>query len=200
MKKFFKIIKNIVGIALLLFLLLVVGTFIPIPGNYKIFTVQSGSMEPAIHPGSLIFVMPRTDYKVGDIVTRKTNDPKVTVTHRIIEITESNGETAYITQGDANNAEDPEEATQSQIIGREIFSLPYIGYPIGYARTAPGFLFLVIIPAVIIIYEEANKIKREIALKFKKRKEKKVLEEIEEEEVFQRGVARKAEEKKRKIV
>jgi signal peptidase len=169
--KFLKIIKNAIGAILILFLIIVAFTFLPIPGNFKVFTVQSGSMEPAIRMGSLIFVMPKDDYGMGNIVTRKTNDPKVTVTHRIIAETQENGEKVYTTKGDANNAEDPGKITASQIIGKMIWGLPLVGYPIGYARTTPGFILLVVVPAVIIIYDEFHKIKREIGKKKNKKPE-----------------------------
>ena len=156
---------------LLVFLLIVAATFLPIPGNFKIFTVQSGSMEPAIRTGSLIFVLPRADYRMGNIVTRKTDDSKVTVTHRIIAETEENGKKVFITKGDANNAEDPGKITASDIIGKMVWGLPLVGYPIGYARTTPGFILLVVVPAVIIIYDEFHKIKREIGKKRNKKAE-----------------------------
>lgn len=172
-KKTLKILKGIVWTVILLFLVLIATTFIPIKGNYKVFTVQSGSMEPAVKLGSLIFVYPRPNYKAGDIVTRKTSDPKLTVTHRIIAVAEENGGIVYATKGDANNAEDPEKASPSDIIGKMIWKLPLVGYPIGYARSTTGFIILVIIPAVIIVYEEIRKIKEEMAGIFRKKKREK---------------------------
>ena len=47
------------------------------------------------------------------------------------------------------------------IIGKKIAAVPYLGFPISYAKTTPGLILLVIIPAVIIIYDEMQKIKKE---------------------------------------
>lgn len=189
--KIFKIAVNTFLVLLVLLGVFVVFSFVPFPGNYKIFTVQSGSMEPTIKTGSLIFVRPEADYNVGDIVTRRTTDPKVTITHRIVSREELNGQIAFETKGDANNAPDGEKFTKDGIIGKEVFKLPYVGYPVGYAKTTPGLILLIIVPAVIIIYDEMNKIKEEIKKKFQYRRAvaarngnkntEQVIEEIEEE-------------------
>lgn len=168
--KIFKIIINTILGLLVALGIFVVFSFVPIPGNYKIFTVQSGSMEPAIHTGSLIFVKPEREYNVGEVVTRMTKDPKVTITHRIVSKEEANGQTVFRTKGDANNANDMENVTQKDIIGKEIVAVPYLGFPVGYAKTTPGLILLVIIPAVIIIYDEMQKIKKEIVKKIDYRK------------------------------
>jgi len=169
--KIFKYIINICLFGLIAIGILVVFSFVPFPGNYKIFTVQSGSMEPAIHTGSLIFSKPMADYAVGDIVTKKTTDPKITITHRIISKGEIDGKIAFESQGDANKAPDGEKFAKEGIIGKEIINIPYIGFPVGYAKTTPGLILLIIIPAVIIVYDELNKIKKEVGKMWAKKKE-----------------------------
>ncbi|HLN18615.1 MAG TPA: signal peptidase I [Patescibacteria group bacterium] len=171
--KIFKITVNTILIILILIGIFVVFSFVPFPGNYKVYTVQSGSMEPAIHTGSLIFVKPETDYNTGDIITRRTNDPKVTITHRIVSKEEINGQIAFETKGDANNAPDGEKFTIEGIVGKVIAKIPYLGFPVSYAKTTQGLILIVIIPAVIIIYDEMNKIKAEIRKKMEERKNKK---------------------------
>jgi signal peptidase I len=171
--KIFKVIINICLFALIAIGILVIFSFVPIKGNYKLFTVQSGSMEPTIKTGSLIFVKPLSDYSIGDIITRRTLDPKVTVTHRIQERTEQNGTIIFKTKGDANQAEDSEFVDRESVVGKVLLWIPYLGYPVGFARTSQGIILIIVIPAVIIIYDEINKIKKEIvALKNKKKEEK----------------------------
>ena len=176
--KIFKITLNTI-LGILIFIgVLVVFSFLKIPGNYKIFTVQSGSMEPAIHTGSLIFVKPLDGYKKGDIVTRTTKDGKATVTHRIIEEIDEKGEVYFKTKGDANDGEDTEKVFEKEIIGKSFLAIPLLGYPVSYAKTPTGLILIIIIPAVIIIYDEVRKIEKEIGKKIdymkrvKKRKEK----------------------------
>jgi signal peptidase I len=182
--KIFKISINLLLGCLIALGIFVIFSFVPIPGNYKLYTVQSGSMEPAIHTGSLIFVKPMADYSVGDVVTRTTSDPKVTITHRIVDKAEKDGQMVFHTRGDANNAADAEDVPGKNVIGKEIFVIPYLGFPVSYAKTTPGLILLIVIPSVIIIYDEAQKIKKEILLKmeYRKRVKKRAENKDKEEE------------------
>lgn len=147
-------------------------------GGVRLFSVLSGSMEPTIHTGSVIFDIPSGSYGVGDIVTRKTETEGVTVTHRIIEKTSDNGRTVYHTKGDANNVVDEEDVDTSAFVGKVAFSIPWLGYVISFAQTKEGFILVVIVPAVIIIYEELRKVKKEIGQMWSRRKEKKVADTV----------------------
>lgn len=136
-----------------------------LPGNYKIFTVQSGSMEPAIKTGSVVVVKPESSYKTGNVITfSEKNNPKITTTHRVFGIDDG----GFITKGDANNSTDSARVTAGQVIGKTIFSVPYLGYPVSFAKTQKGLLILVIIPSIVIIYSEILTIKNEIFKLFKK--------------------------------
>ncbi|MDR3559578.1 MAG: signal peptidase I [Candidatus Pacebacteria bacterium] len=180
--KIFKIIVNTILGLLIVLGLFVIFSFMPFPGNYKIFVVESGSMEPTIKTGSLIFVKPEADYFVGNIITRTTSDPKVTITHRIVSKKEVNKQEIFDTKGDANNAPDGANFPKSNIIGKELVHLPWIGYPVGYAKTTPGLILLIIVPAVIIIYDELNKIKEEISVMMERKKKGKEKKEEKPEE------------------
>lgn len=133
-----------------------------IPGGYKLYTVQSGSMEPTLHTGSIVTVQPQKDYQNGDIVTiRESPASNVTLTHRIVEVKTVDGRVQYVTRGDANKANDPEERPKTNVVGKEIATVPYLGYILSYAKTKNGLLFLIIIPCVILIYNELLSIKTE---------------------------------------
>lgn len=159
--------KNI-GYWLLLFFLGIIAVFLVastlnLPKGYKLYTVQSGSMQPAIAIGSLVVSQKVTDYQVGEVITFK--NALTPITHRIQAIKDS----VYITKGDANDAADTEPVRQEQILGKVVLSLPYLGYPVGFAKTKTGFIGLIVIPATIIIYSEILNIKMEI-IKLKKKK------------------------------
>lgn len=143
-------------------LLLIVSVF-PIPGNYKVMTVLSGSMEPTIKMGSVVVIKPQEEYKVGDVITfgsySKTKPP---ITHRIYQIKEVNGKKVYITKGDANNAPDNREVKEKDILGRVIFSVPYFGYLASFAQKPYGFATLIIIPAILVIADQIKVIVKEI--------------------------------------
>jgi signal peptidase len=143
--------------------LLLVVSAIPITGNMKFLIVQSGSMEPVIHMGSVVMVKPAVDYKIGDIITFGPNiNIKMPTTHRIADIKVQNSIPLYITKGDANNAPDIKEIRQSEIIGRVLFSLPFAGYAVAAAKQPLGFAAIIVLPAAIIIYDEIKKIWEEM--------------------------------------
>ncbi|KKS78727.1 MAG: Type I signal peptidase [Candidatus Beckwithbacteria bacterium GW2011_GWA2_43_10] len=137
-----------------------------LPNGFKLYTVQSGSMQPVIKIGSLVVSQKAADYKVGEVITFK-NAP-VPTTHRIQAIKDS----IYTTKGDANDIADTEPVRQEQILGKVVLSLPYLGYPVRFVKTKEGFIGLIVIPATIIVYSEILNIKNEI-IKLKKRRNEK---------------------------
>jgi signal peptidase len=174
-KKLGNILFGIVFAFLMLVAVIVAISGLKIPGNYKIFSVQSGSMEPSIKVGSIVIVKPFDNYQKGDVITvADPSNPKNTLTHRIYDVKDSFFQTLYITKGDANNAPDSEARLKENVLGKVIFSVPFIGYPIGFAKTRDGLLLLIIIPATIIIYGEALTIKNEVQNLIKERKSRKL--------------------------
>ena len=167
--KIYKVFYYIViGFLALIAVLLVVSVF-PITGNFKIMIVQSGSMQPEIKMGSIVAIRPVDDYKIGDVITFQIAKNKEPITHRIYDIKVVGGEPRYITKGDANNAPDQREVSQREIIGKVLFNIPYLGYVVDFAQKPIGFGLIIIIPALVIIFDEAKKIYAEV----KKRKAKK---------------------------
>lgn len=146
-----------------------------IPGNYKLLAVQSGSMEPTIRTGSIVIVEPAREYRVGDIITvSDPGNPKVTITHRLVGTDERFGERYFITKGDANKSADTEERPVTNVLGKVLFSVPFLGYPVSYAKTRDGLIFLVIIPATLIVYSELINIKNETKKLIAERKKRKL--------------------------
>ena len=144
---------------------LIVISILPIPGNYKLLIVQSGSMEPAIKTGSVVVVKPAENYKAGDVITFNDRGKDKTTTHRILDLEVITGQTQYITKGDANNAEDSSRVSESKIIGKVLTSVPYAGYILAAAKEPIGFILLVIVPCAIIILEELGKVWKEVKKK-----------------------------------
>ena len=164
--KIFKIIYSIFVAFIVMVALLLIFSILPITGNYKIMTVISGSMQPAIKQGSVVMVKPVSDYKIGDVITfgpySKTKAP---TTHRIYDIKVEGGAPVYITKGDVNNAPDARELQKKDILGKVLFSVPYVGYAVDFAKKPMGFALIIIVPAAIIIFDEIKKIIGEIKKK-----------------------------------
>ncbi len=177
MKVLFNAIYYLFIIAILLIASLLLATMIPIPGNIQAKIVKSGSMEPAIKTGGLVIIKPSTSYGVGDVVTfGKDTKTQIPTTHRIVEVKSEGESEMFVTKGDANDSEDPTLTKLEDVHGKVILSVPYLGYVLDFAKKPLGFILLVGVPALIIIFDEIAKIFREI----RRIKRKKLLNEQED--------------------
>lgn len=170
LRKIFKIATDAVFLLIVLLGVFIILSVFPIPGNYRTFTIQSGSMEPTIKTGSIILVSPQDSYGVGDIITFRNRDlADRPVTHRIIGAEIVDGMILYATQGDANKISDYSKIRYDQIIGKTILTIPYAGYAVSAARKPLGLVVILLIPASTIIYDEMRKI-RAVAKEIKVKK------------------------------
>lgn len=173
------VLKNVFYHALIFILLC--GSLIVIAGRFgfggvRTLVVQSGSMEPHISIYSIIFLAPVTEYKIGDIVTYKQSGrDNVLITHRIYKESKITAYPGFITKGDANEKADQETVPESFIVGKVFLSIPYIGRLIAYTQTKAGFVILIIIPAVFIIYSEILSLKNQLINMYKKNRQDKLL-------------------------
>jgi len=118
-------IKELLIRILYLLILLYLIIFIPIFWGYKPLVVISGSMEPILKVGGILYYEKYdiNDFHKGDILVYKTK--KHIISHRIIKRV-NNG---FITKGDANENNDRNIVRYKQILGKGTnFSIPYIGY------------------------------------------------------------------------
>ncbi len=124
-------LQDVLGAVLcILFIPIIILNVILIVSNYmhpgempeafgvKPAVVLSGSMEPEIMTGDLIFLhrADTADLKEGDVICYLISGKAVT--HRIIKvIQDSGGQERYITRGDANNVEDRQPVSPDQVQG-----------------------------------------------------------------------------------
>ena len=156
MKKSVKRIWNFIsGILVALAVLLAVALVGVRLIGLDVYTVLSGSMEPEIHVGSVIYVK-EVDYrelKVGDVLTFMLNENTV-ATHRITEVLvdeEDPTTIRFFTKGDANDAGDGSSVHYKNIIGSPVFSIPYLGYVADYIQNPPGTYVTIAAGAVLLI-------------------------------------------------
>ena len=99
--------------------------------GWQFAAVLSGSMEPGFHVGGLVVIKPVdvSTLKVGDVISFMA--PEVSnntaICHRIIDIQYQDGKEIFQTKGDANNSPDQFQTPVSNVKGREIFYISYIG-------------------------------------------------------------------------
>ncbi len=119
--------------------------------GYKPFIVLSGSMEPSIMTGDMVFVK-ETDpdsLKVGDVIAYKSGS--AVVTHRIVEVKSENGETRYVTQGDANNAADQGMVKPADVEGIYQRRVAGAGNLAMFMQTTTGMILFVVCPLVLFV-------------------------------------------------
>lgn len=134
---------NIIGTLLVLAVFaLTLPLAVPRLLGYEVFDVVSGSMEPAIPVGSVIYVraVEPEDVQVDEVIAFRSSG--AVVAHRVMANRTSLGE--FVTKGDANNVEDlpiPHDA----LIGKVVMSVPVLGMFMAQYASAVGKLCLALV-------------------------------------------------------
>lgn len=121
---------------------------------FSTYIVQSGSMEPTIMTGDLIFVRRNRGFANKDIIT--FHDPQGhTITHRIIKTEKQpNGTMEFITKGDNNEDEDQYTTPPKSVLGVHWFTIPKLGYILVYTRSFLGIVTALSLLAGWIVAEK----------------------------------------------
>lgn len=123
----------------------------------SVYTIVSESMVPTIDVYDIIIdtrVNDPSSLKEGDIITFRSNfidTDGYTITHRIISIDNTSGETRYYTKGDHNSRQDEGYITFDNIVGKVVYIVPKIGKIQAFVSSKFGWLLIIFIPAVGII-------------------------------------------------
>lgn len=155
-KKLFKCI--ILTILISLFIINLILSFeenTHILGIYM-FNIVSGSMEPTLEINDVVIVKkcPANELKEGDIITFLQEDR--TISHRILKITNDEGELKFITKGDNNEIADKDEVDSDKIYGKVLFSVKRIGKIIQYIQNIRGFINIIIFAIIIFVLVSLN--------------------------------------------
>jgi signal peptidase len=118
--------------------------------------VLSGSMEPKIHEGELIFSTDISPEDVREEMVISFFDPLSTtgtiVTHKVVEIIENeDGTRSFRTRGINNNANDSALVPEKNLVGRYRFGIPLAGYVAMFMQSTPGLVVCVAVPLVLFI-------------------------------------------------
>lgn len=135
---------NIIGT---LILVAVIATSIPlaIPRflGYEVFNVETGSMEPAIPVGSVVYVEAVEPRAVdpGEVIAFYSNG--AVITHRVVMNQYFYEE--FVTKGDANDKEDINPIPYTDLIGRVKYHIPVLGnYLMVYSNPITKYYLLAI--------------------------------------------------------
>ena len=151
-KKIWNVVSSILVALVVLLALLLVGARVV---GLQVFVVLSGSMEPTYHTGSLIYVKKVDPYTIqeGQPITFMMSETTV-ATHRVVGIVPDEEDPTVIrfrTKGDANDTEDGGLVHYKNVIGRPVFSIPYLGYVADYIQHPPGRYVALSAGAVLLL-------------------------------------------------
>lgn len=138
---------SIIGTVLLLgVIVLLIPTSTPRLFGYDMYNVVSGSMEPAIPTGSMIFVETAVPKELteGDVIA--FYDGGSVVVHRVTNNNIVEGEIS--TKGDANADEDFNTVSYKEVIGIVRYHVPYLGNISSHLTSSFGKVYLL---ALIIL-------------------------------------------------
>lgn len=149
-------------------------------GGSHSYVVRSGSMEPAIQVGSVVIIQPVKPSHVekDDIITfedeevseEEGSEHTNRVTHRVVKIRKNSEKLEFKTKGEANEDPDPGWVKEDQLVGKVMFSVPKLGYVLNWTGSKYGYFLLFLIPAALIVINEAWKIRKELEKENTKKK------------------------------
>lgn len=129
-----------------------VGMDVPKLGSVRIYVVQSDSMMPVFLTNDAIFVTETAPEKLadGDIITFYAFESDTIITHRIIDVSQTEQGYEYSTKGDNNNVEDSFTTPDSRVIGRYFAKIPRFGAFLDMISSRP-YIIAVVVAAVLAL-------------------------------------------------
>ena len=131
---------------------LIVAVTLPAAFGLHPLTVLTGSMRPGIQPGDMVIDQPihPSQIRVGDIVTFQDPEGDRTITHRVRKVNIGEGQAHVVTRGDANDTVERWQIPLTGQVGRVVYQVPKIGYPVTWSHTRDGRLAMVSLPALLL--------------------------------------------------
>lgn len=115
-------------VILILVIVFCIPITLPRTFGYQVYSVISGSMEPAISTGSLVYIrtVEPEEVEVDEVIAYYGGrDTNAIITHRVVENRVVMGE--FITKGDANETNDMNPVAYDDVIGKVTLSIPKLG-------------------------------------------------------------------------
>lgn len=114
---------------LMILIVIILCSLLVLPGmfGYQMFHVITGSMEPKVPVGSLIYVREGKpeEMEEKDIIAFHGMPDGGIITHRVVTNNVVSG--TFTTKGDANDGEDPTPVPYDHFIGKVTITVPYMG-------------------------------------------------------------------------
>ena len=129
----------------------------------SLYTIISPSMEPNINVYDVVITKKTKaeDIKEGDVITfisSSTLGEGLTITHRVKSVIKTEGDVKFRTQGDNNPIPDSALVTSNNLLGKVVFTIPFLGYIQFMLQSKSGWLFCLLIPAIIVVVYDVIKV------------------------------------------
>ena len=150
--------KNIIFKVFYILIIIYLIIFIPVLWGKRPLVVISGSMEPILKVGGILYYekINLDDFKKDAILVYQLNEH--IVSHRIVNINEY----GFETKGDNNNSNDSYIVDKNNVIGRgNNWSIPYIGYYADFIYNHKYLLIVMIILSYFNIWFNSKKDKKD---------------------------------------
>lgn len=152
-------IKNIIISFVYVLVLIYLLIFIPSFWGHKPLVVISGSMEPTLKVGSLLYYHEQDldKFNKDDILVYYTKHH--TISHRLVERVDG----VFITKGDANKSNDSIIVNDNQVLGKGTnWCIPFLGLYADFIYTHKYILFITVITLIIDLYFDYRRKKQEV--------------------------------------
>ena len=142
-----------------------------------LYNIISRSMLPNLQVYDVVVdgkVKSINDIKKNDVITFVSKNPdnyNYIITHRVIDIKDTEYGKALTTKGDNNKKADEALVYEYQILGKMLFKIPKLGKLQMFLAYQGGWLFVVLIPALGVIAYDVVKISKTKIVKVKNIKE-----------------------------
>ena len=151
-KKIGNVVTTVLVVAVVLLAIALAGVRL---FGLQVYTVLSGSMEPAYHVGALLYdkKVDPAQLRPGDVITFMLDEETI-VTHRIVEVVPDEEDPTVIrfrTKGDANEAEDGSLVHYKNVLGTPVFTIPKLGYFANFVQQPPGLYVAIAFGAVLVL-------------------------------------------------
>jgi signal peptidase len=154
---------------------------VPNVGGILPLIVLTDSMYPEIESGDLIIdsTIQAAEVKVGDVISFFDPEGNGTsiVTHRVVEITEENGQRMFRTRGDNNNTDDKSLVPGDKLVGIYKSRIAGAGNVAMFMQSTTGLIVCVLLPIILLVGYDL--IRRRIYEKGKKKDTDALMAELE---------------------
>jgi len=128
---------------------------LPRLAGYGTLVVRGGSMGEAYPTGSLVVSrsMAAKEVRVGDAILvgeENAAGKSLPTLHRVVSLSQQGDQIVVQTKGDANETADPNLYVLNGHVATPVYTLPYLGYLLGFVLTQLGWVLVVAIPATIL--------------------------------------------------